>query len=86
MASLSRSVTFLFKLCPFLPCCFTESRVGFFLDANSKLNKYITVWDMCHKHRLTQTTDTFLRPQSPTLIHYRQPRFTDTGYLRAVYD
>ena len=43
----------------------------------------MTVWGVCHKHRLIQTTDTFLCPESQTLI-CRQPRFTDTGYLRAA--
>ena len=36
MATLSRSVTFLFKLCPFL-ACFMKSRVGYFLDATLSL-------------------------------------------------
>ena len=35
-------------------------------------------------HRLIRTTDTFLCPESQTLI-YCQPRFTDTGYLHTVY-
>ena len=35
-------------------------------------------------HRSIRTTDTFLGPESQTLI-YCQPRFTDTGYLHTVY-
>ena len=31
-----------------------------------------------------QTTDTFLCPESPSLV-YRLTHFTDTGYLRTVY-
>ena len=63
-----------------------ESRVGYFLDATVSLTLHDSIWGMCHKHRLIQTIDTFLCPESQTLIHYRQPRFTDTGYLRAAYD
>ena len=44
----------------------------------------MTVWGMCHKHRLIQTTDTFLCPESQTL-RCRQHCFTDTGYLCAAY-
>ena len=60
--------------------------MGYFLDATVSLTLHDSMGYVSQTPVNTDNRHFSVSYESQTLIHYRQPRFTDTGFLRAAYD